>query len=563
MARESITAGVSRRETQKEITAMPRRTKVTATLERCAAELLEHSLALEKQHSDDPDQNFALGEAIPVLVALLATKRKAAANASMALLHVCRAPSCWTWGMDPVGQMVDHGIIANLLRLLQPISCAAEAEPVQNAVQLLAWLLDKRTSSRHGEKIWAQVRGAAVEVVPLLQSPATPSELVQDCLNFLHATIPCSSDNREYTQSFIRDFVDAGAVEALVAVEGIAPWLVLDTLYDLITREISCSTSPYYGCGLPTRARDEVIRGAMPMLLARLDDVRSDVAEHASNVLGLLCEDVTMRGGVNLTDKLRRSLVQAGALPHLYKALKGGVGDSRADNCYECLYAIAESCPKETLAAARLAAQAYRRKDTFFALVGDSGPLIECLRDEARKQLRAAEGGESAKALLAAIEVAQEVGVSRFTLESARRRHEELTLEGERQTRLTELGVGTSVITYPKDFVCPITLSKFVDPVVASDGNSYEREAILPVLRGDIDACRSPLTREQLDPDIIVPNHSLRKRIRDYEAELVAVAEAARRAHAEELKRAAADEAEAGTPGGPRTSHSSRKRAKA
>ena len=68
----------------------------------------------------------------------------------------------------------------------------------------------------------------------------------------------------------------------------------------------------------------------------------------------------------------------------------------------------------------------------------------------------------------------------------------------------------------PNEFICPITHDKLVDPVVAADGHTYEREAILQwITRGT-----SPLTREAFEHSKLVPNHALKKRIEDYEAEL-------------------------------------------
>ena len=60
------------------------------------------------------------------------------------------------------------------------------------------------------------------------------------------------------------------------------------------------------------------------------------------------------------------------------------------------------------------------------------------------------------------------------------------------------------------EYLCPITLSCMRDPVVASDGHSYEREAIMQV----IGSTRiSPITRDNLLPQVY-PNHTLKKRIR-------------------------------------------------
>ena len=54
---------------------------------------------------------------------------------------------------------------------------------------------------------------------------------------------------------------------------------------------------------------------------------------------------------------------------------------------------------------------------------------------------------------------------------------------------------------------CPITNEVFVDPVVAADGNTYEREAIQRWLAG---SDRSPLAGVQLRSKELVPNHALR-----------------------------------------------------
>ena len=50
------------------------------------------------------------------------------------------------------------------------------------------------------------------------------------------------------------------------------------------------------------------------------------------------------------------------------------------------------------------------------------------------------------------------------------------------------------------EFCCPITLCRFVHPVVATDGHTYERSALIKhvVANGFI----SPLTREPLGTDV-------------------------------------------------------------
>ena len=63
-----------------------------------------------------------------------------------------------------------------------------------------------------------------------------------------------------------------------------------------------------------------------------------------------------------------------------------------------------------------------------------------------------------------------------------------------------------------------------INPVVTSDGHTYERDAILKVIEGD-DA-RSPISREPLDKNVLIPNLALRSRIARYADEVLDVAEA-------------------------------------
>ena len=73
----------------------------------------------------------------------------------------------------------------------------------------------------------------------------------------------------------------------------------------------------------------------------------------------------------------------------------------------------------------------------------------------------------------------------------------------------------------PHEFVCPITLCLMWDPVVASDGRTYELRALQRIL-GSLTPV-SPWTREPLTQTII-RNHQLRERIRGYRAQTNAAA---------------------------------------
>ena len=60
---------------------------------------------------------------------------------------------------------------------------------------------------------------------------------------------------------------------------------------------------------------------------------------------------------------------------------------------------------------------------------------------------------------------------------------------------------------------CPITLTRFTDPVLAVDGHTYERRAILTYLQ---DARCSPMTREAMSSRSLIPHGPLRQLLADY-----------------------------------------------
>ena len=65
----------------------------------------------------------------------------------------------------------------------------------------------------------------------------------------------------------------------------------------------------------------------------------------------------------------------------------------------------------------------------------------------------------------------------------------------------------------PQDFYCPITNMLFVDPVVASDGNTYERGAIDIWLK---EHDKSPLTNERMASKVLTQNTILKKLMNDF-----------------------------------------------
>ena len=66
----------------------------------------------------------------------------------------------------------------------------------------------------------------------------------------------------------------------------------------------------------------------------------------------------------------------------------------------------------------------------------------------------------------------------------------------------------------PKEFLCPITLCIMKDPVIMSDGQTYEREAITKYLKSN---SLSPLTKKPLKIEEAVPNTILKNMIEKYQ----------------------------------------------
>ena len=62
----------------------------------------------------------------------------------------------------------------------------------------------------------------------------------------------------------------------------------------------------------------------------------------------------------------------------------------------------------------------------------------------------------------------------------------------------------------PKSIYCPISRMPMVDPVIAPDGNSYER---CEILRWWKKKETSPITGAKLELLLLIPNHALRKTI--------------------------------------------------
>ena len=142
---------------------------------------------------------------------------------------------------------------------------------------------------------------------------------------------------------------------------------------------------------------------------------------------------------------------------------------------------------------------------TGFSLVGHLPRVIHILKQEAETRLLSS---QTAASLEEAMSKAELVGV-------------EVSHAKERLDRMRAERGKWGLADLPNEFHCPISLCRMRDPVVASDGHSYERHCIQKVILMD---AKSPMTRESLSR-VLVPNHALKSRMRQHESDMDALAE--------------------------------------
>jgi hypothetical protein len=214
----------------------------------------------------------------------------------------------------------------------------------------------------------------------------------------------------------------------------------------------------------------------------------------------------------NSNDTNQNAICEAGAIAPLVAMLQAGAGSEAATNAASALQNLSDSptCSHAILAAL---ADAATPLDAF-------PHLQRKLRSVATERLQRTEAGEDAAALEAALAMATAMGASDEAVTArVHLRLVELRSAATRRARRESVGLNVAL---PADFTCPITYDKMKDPVVASDGHSYERSAIEEILRGPHPL--SPLTRATLGT-ALVPNLNLRRRIEEHEAELDRMAE--------------------------------------
>ena len=206
-----------------------------------------------------------------------------------------------------------------------------------------------------------------------------------------------------------------------------------------------------------------------------------------------------------------QAVVEAGGVRALVAAM--GLHQETAGNAAGALEMLAANNPMAVL-------EEVARTQTDCS---SRGGLRKKLRACALKRLRAAEEGTAVPELEHAIKLAAAVQVDAAALNHAKGRLREILADAERRERRESFGLGSHA--RPEEFVCPITFDEMQDPVVASDGHTYERSAILAVLRDGKKkgGAMSPLTREPLSATVY-PNRALKRRMQGYEEDMLRVA---------------------------------------
>ena len=335
--------------------------------------------------------------------------------------------------------------------------------------------------------------GALPPLLALLREDAT-SDAVEYAASAL-ANLTCNAEPRKAA------IFEAGAVPALVALleagaESNAAYRAAIALANLATSE--------------TRRAAIVEAGAVPRLVALLAArTGSLVARRAAMALNNLAFKSVARSA---------AIVEAGAVPGLVALLADGPDAKAARHAELALANLACSEPDRAARphAALILTTAREQGRSLAAFE----TLQRRLKPAASARLAAAQQGTDRGALREAIEeaVLANDGELTDTIAAARARLDELAA---RRARRESVGLGS--VQPPDEFTCPINYELMVDPVVASDGHSYERSAIQTWLdRGPNQ--KSPLTHEKLKRTL-VPNHALRRRIEEHEAELDRMAE--------------------------------------
>ena len=90
------------------------------------------------------------------------------------------------------------------------------------------------------------------------------------------------------------------------------------------------------------------------------------------------------------------------------------------------------------------------------------------------------------------------------------------------EKRMEKMGINEFKLS--EDFICPITKEVMLEPVITSDGYSYESWAIEEWFRENT---TSPMTNKYLKNRTLIPNYILKTLIENYENDIFGIAKKA------------------------------------
>lgn len=130
------------------------------------------------------------------------------------------------------------------------------------------------------------------------------------------------------------------------------------------------------------------------------------------------------------------------------------------------------------------------------------------------RQRQETDGGDGDGAPSPQAEVAAAPGKNSAKNRRKREKAKAKRLEGEGSAAATEAEPAVATMDAsqpPDDYICPITQDVMIDPVIATDGHTYERAAIAKWFEGG--KRTSPKTGEELKATTLLPNHLVRRLI--------------------------------------------------
>jgi len=138
-----------------------------------------------------------------------------------------------------------------------------------------------------------------------------------------------------------------------------------------------------------------------------------------------------------------------------------------------------------------------------------------CMEDEAHAAVRGADVVSAVKSLLQRLKVPLDLETTALLEENIELKSQ-VGRSGERISVLqaSTVALEEEVERYKMSMICPITQALMTDPVILSDGHSYERTAIEQWLRT---SNKSPMTGAELPTRVLITNHTLRSIIKDHQ----------------------------------------------